>query len=107
MSKAHKRRTRAEKLAILEHYKREGLVKTTRAYGVSSTSIYKWQRDYDTGGIDGLSADTRQGQSQEQLELARLRRENAQLKTLVADKELRLLIQEEMLKKTPFPKPNV
>ncbi len=98
MKKHRKRWTVTEKLEVLNHYKLWGAVKTSREYGVSMTSIYKWRDGFEEDGEKGLSG--KQKEKSESEELKRLKRENDQLKKIVAEKELRLRIQEEMLKKS-------
>jgi len=97
MGTHRKRWTASEKLEILKYYSSHGMAKTTREYEVSSTSIYKWQSLHDSGGEASLSA--KSAAKAENAELRRLRRENDELKKIVAEKELRLRIQSEMLKK--------
>ena len=85
----------SDKMEILEYCNRNGVTKATREFDVAQSIIYRWKAKYDKDGEMGLSgvikADT--------YELKRLRRENDELKKIVAEKELRLRIQAEMLKK--------
>ena len=103
-SKHRKRWSPSEKLEIINYYKQHGLLKTSKEYEVSSTSIYKWSALYESSGELGISSPTSIVKSSmsksEQEELRRLRRENDELKKIVAEKELRLRIKEEMLKKS-------
>lgn len=87
-----------EKLEILHHVSQYGPSKTSREYGVSQATIYRWRQQYELDGEPGLSGVSRQTSESE--ELRRLKRENAQLKHIVAEKELQLRIQSEMLKKS-------
>lgn len=98
MSTHKKRWSASEKLEILNYYKKAGATKASREFGVSSASIYKWKEAYEKDGEAGLSS--KRSNSNEDMELIRLRRENDQLKALVAEKELALRIQAEMLKKS-------
>jgi len=98
MKKHRKRWTVSEKLEIVNYSKAHGVTKASREYNVSSGSIYKWRESYEEHGASGLSK--QKGASQERDELRQLKRENDTLKKLVAEKELRLRIQEEMLKKS-------
>lgn len=88
----------SEKLEIINYYKKWGATKASREYSVSIPSIYKWKAAFEKEGKIGLSS--KEKTSQNSRELKRLRRENDQLKKIVAEKELRLRIQEEMLKKS-------
>lgn len=76
--------------------KEEGVVKASRALNVSQTSLYKWTHMLDSLGESAL--DTRKA-DQTSREHARLLAENRMLKQIIADKELRLVIQDELLKK--------
>lgn len=98
MGTHRKRWTTSEKLEILSYYSTHGMAKTTREYEVSSTSIYKWQSLKDSGGERSLSE--KSVAKANNAELRRLRKENDELKKIVAEKELRLRIQSEMLKKS-------
>jgi len=99
MNNHKKRWTTSEKMEIINHYKLHGATRTSREYEVSVGSIYKWKNIYDEHGAAGFSKNKTTTTS-ESLENRRLRRENDALKKLVAEKELRLRIQEEMLKKS-------
>ena len=98
MKKHQKRWTVSEKLEIINYSKTNGVTKASREYNVSSGSIYKWRDAYEKEGESGLSKS--KGTDSTALENRRLKRENDALKKLVAEKELRLRIQEEMLKKS-------
>ena len=98
MNKHRKTWTVSEKMEIINYEKKYGITVASREYGVSVTSIYKWKSQYEQKGESGLSL---QGvKSSEMAELRQLRRENDQLKKIVAEKELRLRIQQDMLKKS-------
>lgn len=99
MSKHRKQWSIAEKLEILNHLKTWGIVKTSREYGISTTSVYKWKNLFESSGEEGLSSVG--NEKADRQAILDLERENARLKKLVADKELRLMIQEELLKKSP------
>lgn len=98
MKKHRKRWSTTEKLAIVHHFKTWGATKTAREFGVSPGSIYNWHEAYEENGEAGLNGSLKK--QTESDEIKALRRENDQLKKLVAEKELRLRIQEEMLKKS-------
>ena len=101
MNNHRKRWTTSEKMEILNYYKLHGAARTSREYEVSVGSIYKWKNIYEEHGEAGFSKNkTTTTTTSESLENRRLRRENDALKQLVAEKELRLRIQEEMLKKS-------
>jgi putative transposase len=98
MSKHRKNWKPEEKLAILEYYKTHGLGASCRKFQVSQTAIYKWRDKYEAEGMEGLQRRTREHQVDP--EVLRLERENRALKAIVAEKELQLRIQAEMLKKS-------
>ena len=98
MSKYRKTWSLSEKLTIVNYAKMKGALQASREYEISSTSVYKWLAAYEEHGESGLSP--KKKPSEESEELRRLRRENQQLKELVAEKELRLRIKEELLKKS-------
>lgn len=99
MNKHRKRWTTSQKMEILNYCKIHGAARTAREFEVSVGSIYKWRNLYELHGEAGLSKN-KKTTTNETLENRRLRRENEELKKMVAEKELRLRIQQEMLKKS-------
>ena len=98
MKKHRKRWTLSEKLEIINYYKLHGATKASREFNVSIGSIYKWREAYESEGVSGLSKSKKVDTAL--IENRRLKRENDELKKIVAEKELRLRIQAEMLKKS-------
>lgn len=94
MSK-QKRKTTEEKVAILQEAATLGAVETIRKYGISYQTYYTWKAKYASGGAESLQ----NGNGITASELKRLQKENARLKELVAEKELHIKIQNELLKK--------
>jgi putative transposase len=90
------RKTAQEKQRIVEESKILGLVETARKHEISYQSLRNWAEAYAISGLDGLSL----GAKKVSPELKRLQIENQRLKELVADKELELMIKNELLKKT-------
>lgn len=84
-----------EKVSILEEAKREGVSATLRKYNIGSTLYYKWRDKFDLNGIEGL----KNTYNRENAEVKRLKDENLRLKRLLADKEIELQIQGELIKK--------
>lgn len=78
--------------------KKEGVGQASRQLGVSTTTLYKWRESFEAQGEQGLTR--KQGQHKDP-ELERLKRENRELKMLVAEKELVIRVQSELLKKSP------
>lgn len=99
MSKQKRHWKSTEKLEILDYYKQYGLSRTTRKYQVSQTTLYKWRDKFAAEGPEGLE-NKRKKRQESDPELIRLERENKELKAIVAEKELQLRIQAEMLKKS-------
>lgn len=75
----------------------EGVVKASRHFNVSHTSIYKWKEKIESLGESALVP---RGSDKISKENAKLLAENRMLKQIVADKELELLIQKSLLKKS-------
>lgn len=78
--------------------KKEGVGQASRQLGVSTTTLYKWRESFEEQGEQGLTR--KQGQHKDP-ELEGLKRENRELKMLVAEKELAIRVQSELLKKSP------
>lgn len=98
MSKHRKTWSQQEKLEVLDYYNEHGSAKTSRQYGVSNVSISKWNRLYEEHGFDGLAGKNKPAPKVDH-ERIRLEKENRELKAIVAEKELQIRIQAEMLKK--------
>ena len=98
MSKHRKTWSVQEKQEVLEHYKLYGSSKTSRKFGVSAVSIGKWHKLYEANGIKGLSGKG-SFKTEVDMEYDRLLLENRELKAIVAEKELQIRIQAEMIKK--------
>jgi transposase-like protein len=87
-----------EKLEAVQLMKKEGVSKTSRQLEISSTTLYKWERHFDEHGEKGLMS---KPISDKNPELEKLKKENHELKMLVAEKELIIRVQNELLKKSP------
>lgn len=87
-----------QKLEAVQLMKKEGVGKTSRQLEISSTTLYKWERHFDEHGEKGLIL---KPISDKNPELEKLKKENHELKMLVAEKELIIRIQNELLKKSP------
>lgn len=89
--------SKSEKLAVLDYSEKHGVLAASRKFGVSSTAIYKWKDKLNEKGVSSLEPQKQPAKSAEQI---RLERENRELKAIVAEKELQIRIQAEMLKKS-------
>jgi putative transposase len=99
MSNHRKTWSQEQKLEILNHYKSHSLSVTSREFGVSTTSILNWEKKLNAVGQEGLLSNRK---SSAELELQRLLRENRELKSMVAEKDLELRIKDALLKKNQF-----
>lgn len=88
----------SEKQAIVSYYQLHGLTKTMREYNVSHSSIYNWQES-QSKTTKKRKLKQKAKVSAKEKELIQLRSENASLKAIVAEKELQIRIQNELLKK--------
>lgn len=88
--------TYEEKLAVINDAQHLGVTETIRKYNISIGTYYNWKGIAAINGIDGL----KKSHQRINPELKRLQLENLRLKNLLADKELALMIKDELLKKT-------
>lgn len=71
--------------------------KTSREYNVSTATIYNWKNKFDELGSEGLESGAKTAMERE---LSQLKRENIELKKMVAEKELSIRVKDSLLKKT-------
>ena len=93
-----KRRTfsKEQKLAILEEAEKSGVKVTLEKHGIYPATYYQWKEKYAEMGEAGF----RYGMTKERLkEIRRLEKENAALKELMAEKDLKIKLQQEYIKK--------
>ena len=90
-----KKWTLKEKLAILEEASSGDVVTVCRKHGVNTSTFYNWRKRFENRGEEGLKTtyDNRDK------ELKAAENENRILRKLLADKEVELEIQKELLKK--------
>jgi transposase-like protein len=88
----------SQKLEALQMIKNDGITKTSRQLEISSTTLYKWQTQFEDNGENGLS---QKQTATRNLELEKLKKENRELKFLVAEKELTIRVLNELVKKNP------
>lgn len=104
MSKHRKNWSLEEKRKIVSEGQSSGVVKTTRKHSISTQTYYNWKRLLEASkqpseGLNTSSEAELLLSKKERTELVRLRKENKSLKTLLGEKELALLIKDELLKK--------
>lgn len=91
-----KRRWNSEdKLAILEEAKNSNVVEVCRKHNVSTGAFYNWKKKFDTKGEKGLKINY----DNRNPELKKAEEEIRILRKLLADREIELEIQKELLKK--------
>lgn len=88
----------SEKLEAVQLLKKEGISKASRQLEISVTTLYKWQSQFERNGENGLS---QKQNGKRDLELDKLKKENRELKLLVAEKELTIRVLNELVKKNP------
>ena len=101
MSKHRMNWSDEKKLEFVQDFKNNGIAKTIRAYEVSNGLIYKWVRKFDESGTEGLAD---KAKVKRDIELIQIRRERDLLMKIVAEKEIIISIQKDLLKKTAFQK---
>ncbi len=87
-----------EKFLILKEAEEHGVVKTCSKHGIDPTTYYFWKERYESEGIRGLMPKT-PGPKIDRKELKELQKENELLKKLLAEKEVLLEAQKDLLKK--------
>ncbi len=90
-----KRKTPEEKEKILKDIEKTGVVEGCRKYGISANTYYDWKRKYNNYGLKGLSTYNKISDKK----YKNLEKENALLKKIIIEKELKIQMQEELLKK--------
>lgn len=90
-----RRWTLEEKVAILTEAKSGNIVDVCRKHNLSTGSFYNWKKKFDTKGEEGLKVnyDNRSSEMKKAEEEIRI------LRKLLADKEIELEVQKELLKK--------
>lgn len=88
--------SREEKLKILKEARENGVKVTLNKHGLYQATYYYWKRKYDEMGDEGL----KHSMTRERLqEIRRLEKEIDAYKQLVAEKDLTIKMQQEMIKK--------
>ncbi|MEL6986710.1 MAG: transposase [Bacteroidota bacterium] len=96
MKKHQKKRSPEEKERIIKDVKRLGVVAGCRKHGIYPGMYYEWSERYESHGLSGLG--DRRSQNQERA-LKKLEKENRLMKEIVAEKELIIKMQQELIKK--------
>jgi transposase-like protein len=90
-----KQKTEKEKIAIIEEAKSQGAIETARKYGIGFSTLMRWKQQFALGGNVHIKTVSSLSES----EIKKVLLENRRLKEIVADKELQIKIQLELLKK--------
>lgn len=96
MSLYRRKWSQKEKEEILLYADEHGVSKTSREYNVSTATIYNWKNKFDELGSEGLESGAKTAMERE---LSQLKRENIELKKMVAEKELSIRVKDSLLKK--------
>jgi len=94
--KGYKQFSKSEKLRILSEAKELGVKVTLEKYDLYPATYYYWKKKFTLDGSEGLD---RKRSKIDEKEIKLLRKENEQLKILLAEKELESKLKDEMLKK--------
>lgn len=88
--------TYQEKMSVITDAQTLGVSQAIRKHEISIGTYYNWKRKFDVEGEIGLKT------THQRIDpaLKQLQQENLRLKQLLADKELAIMIQQELLKKT-------
>ena len=88
--------SKEKKLQILQEAKAEGVKMTLDKYGIYPATYYSWRKKYEQMGEQGMDY----GMTKARLkEIRRLEKENAVLKELMVEKDLKIKMQQEIIKK--------
>jgi transposase-like protein len=96
MGKHQKSWTSQEKQEIVEYYRQHSISEAVRKFNVSNVSIYKWEKIIEESGTTGFSI---KESSKTNADFNKLKRDNERLMRLVAEKEVIISIQNDLLKK--------
>ncbi len=96
MSMKKRKFSKEEKIKILDEAKKNGVQSTLDKHGIYPATFYYWKKKIESMGDAGLS----HGMTPAHLkEIRRLEKENSQLKTILAEKELESRLKDELIKK--------
>lgn len=96
MNLHRKRWNQKDKEEVLLYADEHGVSRASREFNVSTATIYNWKRRFQELGSEGLESGAKTAIERE---LAQLKRENNELKKMVAEKELALRVKDSLLKK--------
>lgn len=89
--------SKEEKLQILKEAKDAGLELTLRKHGLFPATYYSWRKKYELNGEEGIDDKATRQKTKEYI--CRLEDELSLLKQLLAERDLELALQDELIKK--------
>lgn len=98
VKKTMRKWTKEEKQRIILDIQRLGVVAGCRKYDLANSVYYKWVDRYNASGIDGLD-DSKHSDSELKKANAKLIKELALLKEIVAERDMEIRLKDELLKK--------
>ena len=96
MKQRQRKWTAEEKERLILDIKRLGVVAGCRKHQLSTTLYYDWLTKYESSGLEGLR-DRRSENADRKIK--QMEKENQLLKEIIAEKELTIKVQEEIIKK--------
>lgn len=93
--------SKPEKLKILQEAKEVGVQETLRKYGVYNSTYYNWRKKYEVDGESGLQDTASRRHTRQRIE--ELEDQVGLLKQMLAEREMQIALQDELLKKK-YPK---
>lgn len=99
MPKSRRIWTASKKLEIIEYYNKYGMAPTLREFEISNSMLYRWIDKYENYGAEGLKRPVKKETTAIELENNRLKRELKEYKQMLAERDLKLRVQKELLKK--------
>jgi len=99
MSLHRKNWDQKKKEEVLLFMEQHGISRASREFNVSTAAIYNWKKKFEELGAVGLETGVKTAVERE---LAHLKRENSELKKMVAERELAIRVKDALLKKMHF-----
>ena len=96
MKQRQRKWTSEEKERIIKDIKRIGVVAGCRKHQLSTTLYYDWLTKYESRGLEGLR-DRRSVNADRKIK--QMEKENQLLKEIIAEKELTIKMQQQIIKK--------
>ena len=101
MPRKLKKRSAEEKERILKDIQQLGVIAGCRKHGIYAQMYYDWLNKYEANGLEGLRD---QRSSSQEAQMKKKDKEIRLLKEIVAERDLVIKMQEDMLKKKYSPR---